>query len=424
MTTAIVEETSTLSGEINAPPSKSYTHRAIISSALTQGVSHIRSPLISQDTQATIDACHSLGASIRLCDTELQITGASKFSVPQTPINCRDSASTIRFLTPIAALVEGKTVLDGSAGLRKRPLAPLLDALRKLGVSSLSTHGFPPVTIVGGHFIGGRTSMVGDVSSQFITGLLFACPLALNDTEVFLTTPLESKPYVHLTLNILSSHGIRIDTSENLQTFHIPCGQRYVPHNHFVPGDFSGAAFLLAASAMTNSDVKVNNLYVNQPDSEIIVILRKMGASVTFLKDSVQVSSNKLNGIAIDVSDIPDLVPVCTAMACISEGQTRIYRAKRLRFKESDRLSVLSTELQKMGANISEEAEGLIINGSPALHSATINPHGDHRIAMACTIAGLKARGTTEILEAECVQKSYPNFFTDLSKLGAKIHVQ
>lgn len=413
-----------LKGEVRAPSSKSYTHRAIIAASLAEGRSLIKSPLLADDTVATINACVSFGISIKQHKTGLSIVGSSELKAPPEAINCGDSASTIRFLTPVAALAKGRIVLDGNAGLRRRPIGPLIEALKELGVQCSSNKGFPPVTVVGGTLRGGRASLVGDVSSQFVTGLLFACPLAEEDTEIVLTTPLESKPYVRLTLDILRSHHIEITTSEDLRRFIIPGEQKYVPKDHEVPGDYSAAAFLLAAAAITDSEVTVKNLSSDQPDSEIMKILTEMGASVEVEERSVRVSGGKLRGIAIDAKDIPDLVPVCAALACVADGVTHIHGARRLRIKESDRLSSLSSELHKMGADVTEETEGLVIHGPNALRGATISPHGDHRIAMACAIAGLKAEGKTEILEAECVNKSYPNFFKDLKRLEAKVRVK
>ena len=423
MTTAVVKATETLFGQIVAPPSKSYTHRAIIAASLAEGLSHIILPLYANDILETINACASFGVSIEKGKTEFRIIGTSILKSPSSDVNCGDSASTIRFLTPIAALVKGKTVLDGSIGLRRRPIGPLVEALRKLGVQCSSDKGFPPVSIVGRTLTGGRTSLVGNISSQFVTGLLLACPLAEEDSEIALTTPLESKPYVKLTLNILSKHGVEVDVSRSFRKFNIRSKQVYAPKDHFVPGDFSSAAFLLAAAAMTNSDVTVKNLHLNHPDSEIVKILDKMGASTKVKHGSVSIRGNGLKGIFIDAKDIPDLVPVCAAVACVAHGTTHILGAKRLRIKESDRLDALSSELRRMGADISETDDGLTINGPCSLHGVIIEPHNDHRIAMACTIAGLKAKGKTEILKAECVDKSYPNFYRDLKVLGAKINV-
>jgi 3-phosphoshikimate 1-carboxyvinyltransferase len=353
----------------------------------------------------------------------LEVSGSCNLKAPFNPIDCAESASTIRFLTPIAALAEGRSVLTGSSGLKQRPVGPLIEALQKLGVQCSSNRGNPPVTVSGKTLIGGITSLRGDISSQFVTGLLFACPLAEEETQIVLTTPLESKPYVKLTLDILHNHRIEISVSENFQQYSILSNQRYSPEDHRVPGDFSAAAFLLAAAAMTNSDVTINNLTINQPDSEITTLLSKMGAAIQINAQTIRISSRKLKGITINARDIPDLVPVCAALACVSEGTTYIHNAKRLRIKESDRLKALATELRKMDGDITEKPEGLKVKGVNALRGAVINPHGDHRVAMACAIAGLKAKGRTEIHEAECVNKSYPNFYKDLETLGARIHV-
>ncbi|MCJ7634278.1 3-phosphoshikimate 1-carboxyvinyltransferase, partial [Candidatus Bathyarchaeota archaeon] len=244
MTIAIIDATKMLKGEVSAPPSKSYTHRAIIASALGEGTSRIKCPLYSEDIVSTIKACMSFGVSIIEGNGELCIIGSTDLQAPKSAVNCGDSASTLRFLTPIAAMVKGLTVLDGSIGLRKRPIGPLVKALESLGVKCSSNQGFPPVTVAGRSLRGGKTSIVGDVSSQFVTGLLFASPLAENDTEIILTTPLESKPYVKLTLDILRDHGINIDVTPNYRKFRIPSQQRYVLRVHQVPGDFSSAAFL------------------------------------------------------------------------------------------------------------------------------------------------------------------------------------
>lgn len=423
MTIVVIEETTSLDGDVNAPPSKSYTHRAIIASSLAEGVSRIRFPLYANDTVATINACGSFGVKIKQQKTMLEISGSCNMIAPLSAIDCAESASTIRFLTPIAALAEGQSVLTGSNGLKRRPVGPLLEALQKLGVYCISNKGYPPITVVGKTFRGGKTSLRGDISSQFVTGLLFACPLAEKDSEIMLTTPLESKPYVKLTLDVLNNHGIETSVSDNFQRYNVLSKQRYFPKDHRVPGDFSAAAFLLAATVMTNSDVTINNLTINHPDSEITTLLSKMGASVKIKEQSIKISSRKLKGIVINARDIPDLVPVCAALACVSEGTTHICNAKRLRIKESDRLTALSTELRKMGADVTEKPEGLIIKGTNALRGVVIDPHGDHRIAMACTIAGLRARGKTKIREAECVNKSYPNFYKDLQRLGARIYV-
>jgi 3-phosphoshikimate 1-carboxyvinyltransferase len=426
VTTIIVEETEKIDGVIFAPSSKSYTHRAVIAASLAEGKSRIDSPLFSDDTIATMDACSALGANIEKSEDGLIIFGTSILKSPEHQIDCRNSASTIRFLTPITALAHGKTVLTGNIGLRKRPIGPLINSLQQFGVRCFSSGGFPPVTVLNGGIRGGRISLVGNISSQFITGLLFACPLAENDSEIRLETNLESKPYVRLTLDVLKKHGIFIRTTHQLKSFQILKKQKYIAKNHRVPGDFSSAAFLLAAAVITKSCITVKNVSHNQPDSGIVEILKIMGVNVNVdvEKNSVQIVNGKLDAAEIDASDIPDLVPVCSVLGCFSKGVTKIYNAKRLRFKESNRLHALTSELRKMGAEIMETDDGLIINGPCKLYGTSINTHGDHRIAMACAVAGLKAKGKTKILQAECVNKSYPKFFIDLEKLGANVYVE
>ena len=424
MTTVVIQETTKLSGSLEAPPSKSYTHRAVIAASLATGESKIFNPLISEDTAATVDACSSLGAKITHKDRLLTVVGAGELRAPANPINCRESASTIRFLTPIAALAKGTTVLTGSSGLKRRLIEPLMRALQQLGVKYTSSNGFPPVSVVGGGITGGCTSLVGNVSSQFVSGLLFACPHADEDTTIELTTPLESKPYVELTLKIIEMHAVNIEVSNDFRSFEISSRQHYMAKEHIVPGDFSSSAFLFAAAAITQSKITVNNLHQPMPDDEIINILQKMHGRLRVRRGVIEVDGCDLTAIDIDARDIPDLVPPCAVLACFSEGETRIYNAQRLKLKESNRLEALSTELKKMGAEITVTKDGLRINGSCTLHGATVNPHNDHRIAMACAIAGLKAEGQTTILNAECVNKSYPTFFKDLTKLGANIRVR
>jgi len=271
--------------------------------------------------------------------------------------------------------------------------------------------------------MGGKTSIRGDISSQFISGLLFACPKAKEDTEINVTTKLESKSYVEMTLEVIVKHGLEGAVNPDLSRLWIPSNQNYIPSDHTVPGDFSSAAFLLAAAAVTSSKVTVKNLtyQTSQGDREILGILQEMGASVKVGDDSVKVECDKLVGVDIDAKDIPDLVPVCAVLACYAEGHSEIYNAKRLRYKESDRLDSISTELKKMGANIIVNEDGLTINGGCPLHGATIDPHNDHRIAMACAVAALGAKGETKIQDVECINKSYPQFFSDLRVLGANV---
>ena len=420
-----VENTNNLEGVVSAPPSKAYTHRMLIAASLSNGTSKIFNPLVSDDTQATLNAIKALGAETELQENCWTIHGQEKLKTPDHPIDCRESGSTLRFIIPVAALASAPSTFIFGASFEKRPVVPLLESLKELGVESAiqQKKNASSVTVYGEGIRGGKTSIRGDISSQFISGLLFACPKAKEDTEVTVTTMLESKGYVEMTMEVLTKHGVKASAAPDLSRLWIPSKQSYTPCNHTVPGDFSSAAFLLAAAAITSSRVTVNRLEYQtaQGDRAILGVLEEMGASVKIGDDSVDVEGGQLVGVDIDAKDIPDLVPVCAVLGCYAEGRSEIYNAKRLRYKESDRLDSISTELKKMGADIIVNEDGLTINGVCSLHGATVDPHNDHRIAMACAVAALGARGETKIQNVECINKSYPQFFSDLRLLGANV---
>lgn len=421
---AFIEKTPTLKGLVHAPSSKSYSHRAIISATLCNETTRIIAPSSCDDVNATLRACRYIGAYINEKENELSITGPGKIKAPNNIIDCGESASTLRFLFPVMTLAHGKTILSGSPQLIKRPIGVLVKALKKLGAECVSSNGYPPVTVEGKGLLGGITSIRGDISSQFITGLLFATPLAEKETEIHVTTRLESKPYVNLTTNILEKHGIKIESTPSLRVFRIPPMQRYRATTHIVPGDYSSAAFIMAAAALTQSTIRVMNLVPNQPDSMILSLLKQMGAYIEVDNNQVKINGGKLNSVEVDARDIPDLVPVIAALGCKATGITRIIRAKRLRYKESDRLSTLAQEFQKFGVKITENGESLTVIAPSKLIGSKVDSHGDHRIAMACAILGLISQGTTEINGSECIEKSYPSFFKDLESLGGRVTVR
>jgi len=414
-----------LRGEVHAPPSKSYTHRTLIAALLSNGTSKISHPLVSEDTQATLRAVKAFGADVELHDDFWVIHGCISVKPPDRSVHCGESGSTLRFMIPVAALAPAPSVLILGSSLARRPVAPLIESLDQLGAkSSLNLDGDPPsVKVAGGGIRGGKTTIRGDVSSQFISGLLFACPKAKRATEIQITTQLESKNYVQMTLQVISKHGITVSTSQDLTRLEIPSNQKYDPIDHEVPGDFSSAAFLLAAAAITSSQIKVKDLnpQSTQGDRAILNILSDIGSEVNVGRREVTVKGGSLQALDVDASDIPDLVPVCAVLACYSEGISKIYNAERLRYKESDRLRSLYLELDKMGADITLKRKSLIIEGPCNLKGAVIDPHNDHRIAMACAVAALGAEGETKILNSDCVRKSYPAFFDDLYSLGADI---
>jgi 3-phosphoshikimate 1-carboxyvinyltransferase len=420
----VVGGASNLEGAVSAPPSKAYTHRMLIASLLSKGTSKIVNPLVSDDTLATLEAVKAFGAKMESHENCWIIHGQEKLKTPTHPIDCGESGSTLRFMIPVAALAPKTSTLRFSASFEKRPVAPLLESLNELGVDSAVRQGNgSAVEVCGGGIRGGKTSIRGDVSSQFISGMLFACPKAEEDTEITVSTPLESKGYVEMTMEVLIEHGIEGAVAPELSRLWIPSNQAYRACDHVVPGDFSSAAFLLAAAAVTSSKVTIENLgcQTAQGDRAIVCILEDMGATVEVEENSVTVEGGQLVAVDVDAKDIPDLVPVCAVLACYAEGTSEIYDAKRLRYKESDRLDSICAELRKMGADICVKEDGLTINGSSALHGAAIDPHNDHRIAMACAVAALGAKGKTKIQNVECINKSYPQFFNDLRVLGADV---
>ncbi len=427
MTDVTIKKTESLKGEICASPSKSYTQRMLLAAALTNGISKVSNPLISEDTQATLRAITALGAQVATADECWTVTGAHPLTNAKEPIDCGESGATLRFMIPVAALAPDPSILVFHDSLTRRPIEPLLQSLEDLGAKAQIRKfgGKDAVFVLGGGILGGETSIVGDISSQFISGLMFACPMAKVETEITLTTPLESSDYVKMTLDVLSKHEIRVEIHDNFNRIKIPANQSYKPCDCRVPGDFSSASFLFAAAAVTNSKVQLNNLEYKsvQGDKVILGILKQMGIDGKVCNNSIEINGMgvHLKPIDVDARNIPDLVPVCAALACFAEGTSKITGAQRLKLKESDRLKSLYLELGKMGAKIKVDESSLTIEGPCALHGAVIDSHNDHRIAMACSVAAIGAEGKTIIRNAECVRKSYPQFFTDLKQIGVEI---
>jgi 3-phosphoshikimate 1-carboxyvinyltransferase len=427
MTDAVIKRAEKLKGIVCAPPSKAYTQRILIAAALSHGTSKISGPLLSDDTDATLRAVKAVGAKVKAAEDCWTVEGATPLKGAKTPIDCGESGATLRFMIPVAALAPEPSIFVLGKSLEQRPIGPLLQSLKRLGVEAHVQRlgDKAAIHVQGGGISGGKTAMRGDISSQFVSGLMFSCPMARADTEITLTTPLESKGYVQMTKAVLAEHGIEVHISEEFDRLRIPSNQTYEPLDHRVPGDFSSAAFLLAAAAITCSEVSVKNLDYEtaQGDKAILGILKRMGVNGRVCPDKVEIEGKGglLKAADVDARDIPDLVPVCTVLGCYAKGTSKIHDAYRLRYKESDRLTSLYLELKKMGAKIAMDGSSLTVKGPCALHGATINPHNDHRIAMACAVAALGASGETRIQDSECVRKSYPKFFTDLRVLGADV---
>lgn len=415
---------SSINGSVKCPPSKSYTHRAIAIASLAIGESIVTNPLLARDTIATIDACKILGSSLKQNDNTIKIIGKNKFDAAEREINAENSGTTIRIATAMSALVQsGKTTLTGDESLRKRPMQPLLDALKQLGVDCYSkTNGTPPVVVKGGGIRGGHTQIIGDVSSQFISALLISCIYADKDVEIDVGGEQVSKPYIDATLATMEKFGVKIEN--NYYTHYNVKQQQYKPTRFDVPSDFSSAAMMLAAGAIAGVvTVSGLNFELPQADAKIVDILHDMGVSVKMSRAQGVISVSapeKLEGDDFNLNNTPDLLPVVSILALKAKGKVRIRGVAHTRVKETDRIANIAKELKKFGADIEEFEDGLSIKVSEKLKNARLDAYNDHRLFMAFCIASLLTDKCI-IDGLESVDVSYPNFVDDLRKLGASI---
>ena len=423
-----------LFGNIRAIPSKSQAHRALICAALAEGKTHIQCESESDDIAATVDCLTALGAKImRNSDGYLVERGIARTTQMASPsLPCAESGSTFRFLLAITGALGRSASFMPKGRLPQRPLSPLYEELAKHGCN-LSPQGTVPFNI-SGQLTPGRYMLDAGVSSQFISGLLFALPLLDKDSELHLTGRAESFSYVEMTLSTLEAFNILIKRSEN--AFYIPGKQKYVSPGHIeVEGDWSNAAVWLCAGALSSKGVTCENLNPRsrQGDRAVTEILSRFGADIKISDSSVAVSRGDLHGIEIDAGDIPDLVPVLAVVAAAAEGTTVVHNAQRLRAKESNRLEAITATLRALGGDACETDDGLTtngdpalsgcqtINGSPALLGGAASSFGDHRIVMAAALAASICTSPIIISGTEAVNKSYPGFFNDYQSLGGQL---
>jgi 3-phosphoshikimate 1-carboxyvinyltransferase len=411
---------SSANGTVQAPPSKSYTHRAIVLAALSHGDSRLRDPLLSGDTLATLRGMEQFGAMTRREGSDLMVRGG-KLRTPSGPIDCANSGTTLRLLSGIASLLKGDVTLTGDESLRERPMKPLLAALTEMGVKATSAKndGLPPITIRGPNH--GRWAHIkGDISSQFISSLLISSALKDLDTEIVITTPLMSRPYVEITRDMMARHGVI--STETKNGYRVMGSQRYRPRDYAIPGDYSSASFPLVAGALTGK-VSVTGLDPadRQGDRAVLDVLREFGSSVVVNGSTATVEKGELRGASVDVGDMPDAFPILAVLATQATGTTELTNAKHLRFKESDRIATTTSFLKLMGADVEERDDGCVIKGPTKLKGRNISPSGDHRILMAAAVAGLIADGTTVISDGDCYKISYPGFVKDMKALGCSM---
>jgi 3-phosphoshikimate 1-carboxyvinyltransferase len=410
-------------GCVRIPGSKSHTIRALFFASLAGGKSIINNPLISNDALSAVEVCRALGAQIDNHGDRFVVNGFN--GMPKTPENIIDvgnSATTLRFGVMTAGLNDGCSVFTGDYQIRRRPLGPLIEAMNNLGADVFSTcgNGMAPV-VVRGRLQGGSTQLDA-VSSQYLSSILIHAPLLDNDSEIELTR-LNEVPYVALTLWWLDRHGIKY-SNNGFKSFHIKGGQSYKPFNISIPGDFSSATFFMVLAAISGGEFLLKNLDMTDPqgDKQILSYLENMGAKIQVGNDGILIKGDKLKGIEIDMNSTPDALPAMAVAGCFAEGETRLVNVPQARLKECDRVHVMCCELAKMGADIVELPDGLVVRNS-RLKGCSVCGHDDHRVVMALAIAGLNIEGQTIIDTAEAMNVTFPEFPEMIRSCGGSLEL-
>jgi len=409
---------SRISGSVAAPSSKSYTLRGLVCASLAAGRSEIEHPLYADDTEAGREVLQKIGIAITEKDTSWLVDGGN-FRQPDSELFCRNSAGTLRFMTAVCSLVPGTCRLTAGLSLSRRPIAPLVMALRQLGVNCSTEEGTALVTVEGGRLTGGTAELPGDISSQLVSALLFIAPRSEQGMTIELTPPVESRPYILMTLDCMKKFGIRVEHSTNNLKYTVK-PQVYRPARYRAEGDWSSASYLLSLGAVAG-DVYVSNLSKAslQADREISAFLSSMGADIRAGSDCIRAKKSQLKAIKADLSNCIDLLPTMAVLAAVARGESVLRGISRARLKESDRVAAVKEGLKRMGIPVREERDTMYITGAKPAGSV-IDSKGDHRIAMAFSILGVLA-GNTVIEGAECVAKTYPDFWSVLKKLGGEV---
>lgn len=408
-----------LEGTVQVPPSKSMAHRAIICASLARGKSVIKNIEYSKDIEATISAMKALGTMIFQHDDYLEIDGTTTFFKDNIDIDCHESGSTLRFMIPVSLVYESQVHFIGEGRLGKRPLDVYYDIFNKQNIAYLYREEVLDLYIKG-RIHAGEFSIPGNVSSQFITGLLFALPLMESDSIIHITSPLESKGYIDLTLQMLKIYGIKV-MNMGYTDFIIPGNQQYMPHDYDVEADFSQAAFYLVAGAIKNNVIlKGLNLKSAQGDKEILTILEKMGAILKQENEGYKIICNELKAVDVDGSQCPDIIPVVALACALASGTSTISHIERLRIKECDRLKATVEVIQQLGGKAIENKDSMVIEGVSSLKGGSVSSYNDHRMAMMEAIASSCCQEKITIDNKECVQKSYPDFWNDFKTIGGE----
>lgn len=404
-------------GTVDVPPSKSYTHRALIMAALSGGRCKISNPLFSFDTLATADAVRSMGAKVERTDYGFLVE-SDGLHAPDRTIDVQNSGTTMRLMTGIAALFDSETTITGDESIRKRPMGPLLDALKSCGVRCDSNDGKAPVRIRG-PVTESKIVVDGSMSSQFVSSMLMMAPLVGKSMDIIIEGKTVSRPYIDITISMLKRFGITV--SEESNRFHVE-PQSYRPCDFTVPSDFSSSAFPLVAGGLSGS-VSVKGLDMSDPqgDKKIVEILEEVGCRIESENGVITCSNNgRPKAADIDISNVPDLFPIVAVLMSTADGTSRLYGAPQLRFKESDRIASVERMLRTLGADIEETDDGCIIKGVPRLKGGRIDHLGDHRLMMSAAIASLISDGPVSMINDECWNVSYPGFVEQMRSIGLR----
>ena len=414
-------EKSEISGKIVCPSNKSYTHRAIFLASLAIDKSIIKNVLRSGDTNATINACKNFGVEIKDVGNDITVSSTGELKIHSNTIDAANSGTTIRIATAISALSNDKIVLTGDSSLKKRPMQPLLNALESLGAKCSSSNGNPPIS-VSGKISGGEVKIPGNISSQFISALMITAPKLENGLILNIQGKLVSKPYIDATITVMKKFGVNVETKTPYKKYIIP-KQNYKSTTFVIPSDFSSLALLLSAAVLLgeNLTIQISTGSMPQADEAIIDILEIMGVVITLDKNVIKIKSpEKLDGGKFDLSNYPDLIPAIAILALKTSKPIKIFNVEHARYKETDRITIIARELTKLGIKVVEKKDGLVLNNSDNLTNADLNSENDHRLFMAFCIAGMYV-GNCTISDPESVKISYPNFISEMKRIGCKI---
>ena len=416
-------EKSKISGEVNCPANKSYTHRAIFLSALSDGKSIIKKVLHSNDTNATISACRAFGVEVNESDDTVSVENSIGSTVQGSMINAQNSGTTLRIATAIAALSGGNTELTGDDSLKKRPMRPILDSLESLGITTESNDGKPPITIKG-KIDGNYVNIKGDISSQFISALLIIAPRLDSGLTIEIDGNVVSKPYIDLTITTMKKFGVDVKVVEPYKKYSI-LHQIYQPTTFIVPSDFSNLALLLSANILLGDSLKIKISLGDLPqgDEAIVDILEQMGVNVTLDSETITTKSPELlDGGKFDLSNTPDLLPALAILVLKCKTQIEIFNVKHARYKETDRIAIICNELKKIGVIVTEKEDGMILKKGDLINGVELNAHEDHRLFMAFSIVGMLI-GDCTVTDPDSAGVSYPDFISDMQNCGARMSV-